>query len=202
LVGDAEAVLVPVQVLLEAVFEAVHAPALALDQVSVLDLPAVTVVRLADSDTETVGTVGVGGDVLDEMPPLQALRTTKLATPKDVAILKPDIAHPTRFVKPEPYFGRVFVSFIIRRARRHARQMANGMRHSSWGNTWGKIVRTVDGSTSGTTAITNRSVGFRPVTEKNGEAQTLPPRHYWRRLRLVFHSMLFGMREIEVKQRH
>lgn len=72
--GDAETVLAPVQPLLAAVFEAVQALALLLDQVSVLDSPDVTAAGLDVSDTETVGTDGLAGVTLVEMALLQAAK--------------------------------------------------------------------------------------------------------------------------------
>ena len=57
--GVAEASLVPFQAVLEAVFEAVQVLTLLLDQVRVLDPPAITLIVFADSDTVGVG-LGVG----------------------------------------------------------------------------------------------------------------------------------------------
>jgi hypothetical protein len=86
---DAEAVLAPVQTLLEAVFDAVHEVVLLLDQLSVLEPLEVTVVGLAERDTDEAEE-----DVLGEMPPLQATSPTKLATTQYVPLLKPPITHP------------------------------------------------------------------------------------------------------------
>lgn len=74
MVGDAEAVFVPVQALFEALFVAVQDVALVLDQVNVLVPPGLTVDGLADIDTDGSEGADVGGvDVVDVVvPPLQA----------------------------------------------------------------------------------------------------------------------------------
>jgi len=71
LMGVAEAVFAPLQSLLPAVFEAMHEVALALDQVNVLELPALTIVLSAFIVTATFEVVTGFAELLCEPPLLQ-----------------------------------------------------------------------------------------------------------------------------------
>jgi hypothetical protein len=80
--------------MLEAVFEAVHTLTFALDQVSVLIPPVLTVVGLAAIDTVAAGTgafEGEVGDVLGEMALLQAANASAAVNHKKEYNLVVDI---------------------------------------------------------------------------------------------------------------